>query len=314
MAETKSNPTVSIIIPTYNRVCLVERAVRSVLNQTYQEFELIVVDDGSDDDTPKVVKSFKDKRIRYIRHQENKGGSTARNSGIKVAKGQFIAFLDDDDEWLSEKLEKQIVVLEKLSEEWGVVYTGRYEKSKGGDETIQLPGYSSDIYRQLFLGCFIGGSTTLVRHSCFDKIGLFDESLLRHQDWDIFIRIAKHYKFAFIEEPLVITHLTGLPNADDVEKSKRIFLRKFSEEIYSQPYLLRRRIYAKHWLKLAELYLTEQKADKASFYLLKTVIQCPFCLSLCKYCLTLYIRVIDTVLGTRLSVTLSKLKKSLLGH
>ncbi len=114
------NPTVSVIIPTYNRANLVSRAIKSVLNQTYQDFEIIVVDDCSEDNTEEIVKSFNDSRIRYIKHKKNKGGSAARNTGIKRARGKYIAFLDDDDEWLPSKLEKQIMLFEKLSKHYGV--------------------------------------------------------------------------------------------------------------------------------------------------------------------------------------------------
>ena len=98
------NPTVSVIIPTYNRAHLVGRAIKSVLNQTYRDFEIIVVDDGSTDNTKDIIKEFqkKDKRIKYIPYEKNKGGSAARNTGIKAAKGEYIAFLDSDDEWAYE--------------------------------------------------------------------------------------------------------------------------------------------------------------------------------------------------------------------
>jgi len=103
------NPTVSVIIPTYNRAHLVGRSIQSVINQTYQDFEIIVVDDGSTDNTEDIIKEFqkKDKRIKHIKHNKNKGGSAARNTGIRAARGEYIAFLDSDDEWMPTKLEKQ---------------------------------------------------------------------------------------------------------------------------------------------------------------------------------------------------------------
>ena len=112
----EKNPTVSIIIPTYNRAHLIGRAIQSVLNQTYQNFEIIVVDDGSTDNTEEMIKEFQkhDKRIKYIRHEKNRGGAAARNTGIKVARGEYIAFQDSDDEWLPEKLEKQMDVFQRI--------------------------------------------------------------------------------------------------------------------------------------------------------------------------------------------------------
>ena len=102
------SPVVSVIIPTYNRAHLIGRAIRSVLDQTYQDWELIVVDDASTDDIPGIVKGFTDGRVKYIRHDENKGAAAARNTGIQAARGAYIAFLDSDDEWLPEKLERQV--------------------------------------------------------------------------------------------------------------------------------------------------------------------------------------------------------------
>lgn len=120
------NPTVSVIIPTYNRAHLVGRAIQSVLNQTYKDFELIIVDDGSTDNTEDIIKKYqkKDERIKYIRRKKNKGGSVARNTGINAAIGEYIAFLDSDDEWLTEKLERQMKVFKSTSSEVGVVYSG----------------------------------------------------------------------------------------------------------------------------------------------------------------------------------------------
>ena len=123
MAE---KPTVSVIIPTYNRAHLIDRSIQSVLNQTYQDFELIVVDDRSTDNTEDIIRQFreKDKRIKYIKHDKNKGGSAARNTRIKNSVGKYIVFQDSDDEWFPEKLEKQMKIFETASLEVGVVYTG----------------------------------------------------------------------------------------------------------------------------------------------------------------------------------------------
>ena len=113
------NPIVSVIIPTYNRAHLIDKAIKSVLNQTYQDFEIIVVDDGSTDNTNEVLKNFTDSRIHYIFHTSNLGVSAARNTGIKTSQGEYIALLDSDDDWLPEKLDKQVDVLQNESSEVG---------------------------------------------------------------------------------------------------------------------------------------------------------------------------------------------------
>jgi len=201
----EKNPTVSVIIPTYNRAHLIGRAIKSVLNQTYHDFELIVVDDGSKDNTEEVVKRFKDERIRYTRHDKNKGGGAARNTGIKIARGKFIAFLDSDDQWLPQKLEKQIVMFEKKSEKIGVIYTGLFFVNNVYKKIcLWIPQKEGNISKDIIFKNYVGSlSTVIIRRECFEKCGLFDESLPACQDWDIYIRLAKRCHFTFIKEPLV---------------------------------------------------------------------------------------------------------------
>ena len=198
--------TVSVILPTYNRAHVVSRAIRSVLEQTYEDFELIVVDDGSTDSTEEVVRSFDDRRIRYIRHKQNKGRSAARNTGIKIAKGEYIAFQDSDDEWLPEKLEEQMEVFKTSSPQVGVVYTGFYLFYD--DKKIYIPSANvktkdGNIYDELLKGNFVGTPAAVVRAECLKKVGMFDESLHCLEDWELFIRISKEYIFKYIDKALV---------------------------------------------------------------------------------------------------------------
>jgi len=191
-------PKVSVIIPTYNRALLIRRAIASVLRQTYQDFEIIVIDDCSDDNTHVMVENFKDKRIRYIKHLENKGSAAARNTGIKIAQGEYIAFQDSDDEWLPEKLERQMNVFNNAPPEVGVVYT-RFKKIKNNKRSY-LAFYwvaqkEGDIHNNLLNGNYITTSTTVIKRECFDKTGMFDESLPRFQDWELWLRISRYYHF-----------------------------------------------------------------------------------------------------------------------
>jgi len=202
--RSKENPTVSIIIPTYNRAHLIGQAIQT--NQTYQDLEIIVVDDGSSDNTEDVVRSLKDERIRYIRHEKNKGATAARNTGIKAAKGDYIAFQDSDDEWLPQKLEKQMNVFETVSPKVGVVYTGFLRIENDKKEYIPYSWVTQkegDIHRELLKGNFIGTPVLLVRKECFEKAGMFDERLPRLQDWELVLRLSKYYDFKFVDEPLL---------------------------------------------------------------------------------------------------------------
>lgn len=234
MSEEK--PTVSVIIPTYNRAHLVDRAIQSVLNQTYQDFELIVVDDGSTDSTEEVVRSIKDPRIRYTRHNQNRGGSAARNSGIKMARGKYIAFQDSDDEWLPEKLDKQMRVFENAPAEVGVVYTGFWRIE--GEKKTYIPSdkitrKEGNIHGQLLKGNFVTTQATVVKRECFKKAGMFDEHLPRLQDWELFIRISKYYDFKCIDEPLVTSYFTPASisaNQNALIEAQKLILEKHFQD------------------------------------------------------------------------------------
>jgi len=207
----KSSPLVSVIIPTYNREHLLDRAVKSVLNQTYQNFEIIVVDDASTDDTEKVIKRFNDKRIKYIKHKINSGGSAApRNTGIKAAQGNYIAFQDSDDEWLPEKLEKQMKTFEEFPKT-KVVYSGFWRIENGRKEYIpnkNVKKIEGDLHKELLERNFITPQAVIIKKECFDKAGLFEEKLRSYQDWEMWIRVSRKYKFKCINEPLVMSYLT----------------------------------------------------------------------------------------------------------
>lgn len=205
MAKIKDNPTVSVIIPTYNRAHMVGRAIQSVLNQTYQDFELIVVDDGSTDNTDEVVKGFDNERPRYIRYKENKGAQVARNTGLKAARGEYIALLDSDDEWLPEKLEKQINKFKSVSNNVGLIYCGKTNINKKTGEILNeiVPTERGDVFKNLINHNFTAGSTPLIKKLCFIKAGYFDTELPAFQDYDLWLRISMHYKFNFVAENLV---------------------------------------------------------------------------------------------------------------
>jgi len=203
-------PKVSVIIPTYNRAKLLPAAIQSALDQTFQDLEIIVVDDASPDNTADVVAGFKDSRIRYVRHSANKGEAGTRNTGLRHVSGDFIAFLDDDDLWLPEKLEKQMRLLESSPPRVGAVYCGftRVERSTGNVIGETKPEKRGDIFRDMVLeNCVVGGgSTVLLRKRCLGEVGEFDEEIPFGPDYDMWIRVSQKFQFDFINEPLMIYH------------------------------------------------------------------------------------------------------------
>lgn len=232
----EKDPTVSIILPTYNRAHLVGRAIKSILDQTYQDFEIIVVDDGSIDNTEEIINSFTDTRIIYVKHQRNKGGSAARNTGIKLAKGRYIAFQDSDDEWMPRKLEIQTEIFVTSSPEVGVIYTDMLRVKKDGKEeywhspTVKY----GDIINPRTLNYQVEGigiQSTLIKRECFDRVGVFDERIPRYIDLDLFIRLLKNYHFYHVKEPLVKYWATeGIcSNSRNEPVARKLLLEKYFE-------------------------------------------------------------------------------------
>jgi glycosyltransferase involved in cell wall biosynthesis len=199
-------PKVSVIIPTCNRAQFLRAAVESVLNQTFQDFEIIVVDDASSDETPQAARSFADGRVRYLRQEPKKGQGAARNAGIRAARGEYIALLDDDDEWLPTKLRKQVALLRALPDEVGLIYTGYYRIDAASKRVLAevMPTERGKVYDALGRGNWIGTcSTVLLRRRCLNKAGLFDEDLASGADYDMWLRVAREFEVDFIDEPLV---------------------------------------------------------------------------------------------------------------
>ena len=199
-------PKVSVIIPTFNRAEFLCSTITSVLNQTLQDFEIIVIDDASQDHTREVVNSLNDKRIRYICHERNKGVAAARNTGVVNAKSDYIAFLDDDDEWFPEKLQKQFDLLESCPPIIGVVYTGSFIVEEYSKKILAkvFPKKRGDIFDEVLTTNRVADTSTIfLRKQCFEKVGFFDEDLHFGEDYDMWLRISKEFQFEYVNELLI---------------------------------------------------------------------------------------------------------------
>ena len=225
-------PKVSVVLPTYNRAHVLARAIDSVLHQTFQDLELIVVDDSSTDGTTELLQSYSSDMIRVIKLNQNVGPSCARNIGIQSARGELVAFQDSDDEWVSEKLQIQVNQMAAVSpghRTVGASYTRFILKDDGGllqrivpaDDITPLDG---NIYSTLLRNNVVDTPTLLVRKEVFDDVGVFDETIERLEDWDLALRIARTYDFAFVDQPLILSHWSanGVNNRQDPKGMYRI--------------------------------------------------------------------------------------------
>jgi len=239
------NPLISVIIPTYKRPEIVERAVKSVLNQTYDNIELIVVNDHPGTDLSHIDKM--DSQVELINHEENKGACKARNTGIEAAEGEYIGLLDDDDEYLEDKIQKQVNQFQQLPEEYGMVYSGVEEVENGEIVNKKIRAgrkflsrkREGWVYQELLRGNMIPAPTVLVKKECFDKVGMFDPEFESSQDLDMWLRISREYKIGKLDEALARYHLDGedriSENSDKKIQGKQKILEKYGEDIQKSP-------------------------------------------------------------------------------
>jgi len=209
VAEQMSAPKVSVILPTYNRAKLLGTAMESVLGQSFGDLELLVVDDGSEDDTEALVRGYQeaDERVHYLRG-EHRGISAALNAGIRVAQGKYVARMDSDDQWLPELLETEVAILEARPE-IGLVYAlAQWANADMVPQPNRIlgvaPHFPNDALRSMLwinLTCSI---TQLLRRECFDLVGLFDESLVTSMEWEMQLRVAFHYQIVFVDRVLAL--------------------------------------------------------------------------------------------------------------
>lgn len=201
-----STPLISVVIPTFNRADVILKTLLSVLNQTYRNIEVFVVDDASTDNTAEVISTVNDPRVHFITLDKNSGGTRPRNEGIIRSTGEYIALLDSDDQWLENKLEQQLNYLKSKSGNGRVCMTAKINKRPEGEyirRNKPFQGYST-IMEYLLLGNDFQTSTLLIDAEIAKKTG-FDPQLRKHQDWDFALRLEeRHAQFFYFNEPLTI--------------------------------------------------------------------------------------------------------------
>ncbi|OGX15238.1 MAG: hypothetical protein A2166_00420 [Omnitrophica WOR_2 bacterium RBG_13_41_10] len=271
-------PKVSVIIPTYNRAHYICETIDSILAQTYRDYEIIVVDDGSTDDTRKVLQKY-DGKVRYF-YQKNRGSSAARNFGISQSQGEYIAFLDDDDLWLPNKLDVQLEIIEK-NLNLAFVCSGSYVINEAGENiNVWKENKKSKLetFRRLYKGNFVLTLTVLMRRRCFYDVGEFDERLIVSQDYDLWLRLAKKYKFQYINTPLAKYRIHRNNVSKNIETRFLNNLMIFQEQKINKGvnFLTKRVRLAKIYYEFATIRYSEKKISEALILLIRSILTFPF--------------------------------------
>ena len=232
---------VSVIIPTYNRANLIKRAITSVARQTFKDLEIIVIDDGSEDDTDKIVQNIADSRISY-KKIDHSGVSRARNEGIELSRGRWIAFIDSDDEWLDTKIEKQLKYLENHPQ-YPACHTDEIWIKDGVriNQGKKHKKYAGNFFSPSLKMCLISPSSVIIQRDIFTEIGGFDESFNYVEDYELWLRLTSKYEIGYINEKLVIKyggHQDQLSRKiDGIEKYRMMALEKFIKNNHSNDLL-----------------------------------------------------------------------------
>lgn len=282
MKNSPDTTHVSVIIPSYRRPSMLKDTLKSVLSQTYEDLEVIVVDDGSPEPLKNVVEQISDERIQYHRLEENKGANVARNTGIERATGTYIAFLDDDDRWEQSKLEEQVAVLDNNSS-IGFVYTGqRFVDEEGKTIKTKTPSRSGDVKKYLLSGGYIGGfSSIMVRKELIPVAGNPDPELPILQDTEWWLRLSKETHFASIEKPLVIRRIGEYQQiGDEYEQLRDIaYPRVYNKhkQMAADEGVIYQFLFKSYLLNyVGSLALSKGQTNEARVYLLKSLIYNPF--------------------------------------
>ncbi len=280
-------PEVSVIIPTYNYGRFLGTAIRSVLDQTFRDLELIVVDDGSTDETREVVAEFEsDCRVQYV-FQSNQKDAAARNTGISKASGRYLAFLDADDYWMPEKLARQLEILH-ANPHAGAIHSAAYLDTVDDGQRLvsrtllqRPPLRERTLYEELLYNMIIVGShsSVVLSREVLNRVGTFDETL-RCCDWDLWSRISWNHEILYIDAPLSCLRRHGAnhtSNPDSVADNSERVLSKFAESIPAPLRYHLPRMRTERYLKLTWLYLRARRGRSAIRYARKALLNAMRC-------------------------------------
>lgn len=272
---------VSIITPVYNGADFLHRSIKSVLAQTYQHWELILIDDSSDDNSVEVIKKYEtDDRIKLLKNDSNRGIPATRNNGIRQSKGEYVALLDQDDEWTPDKIETQIKILGKSDDTVGLCYSNVKFQSEERvlfeqRNEIEAPDSIDKNFELMLFKNLITSSTALIKKVVLDEIGLFDESILwGGDDYDLWLRIAQKYKFAYADKTLCIRFEHDKNYSGD--KKKMMMMSIEMGESYAKEYNLDNSIIkavrANHYYRYGIESIKKKNIGEGMYHIIKSLI------------------------------------------
>ena len=336
---------ISIILPTYNREKYLEKAIKSVLCQTYKNYDLIIIDDGSTDNTDKVIKRYiNNPKIIFIK-QSNKGAAAARNAGIKICSGDYIAFIDSDDIWKKRKLEYQLKIFDMLPDiglvcsDFSSFVNNRFEKSHLKSYFSMFDDYNldfndifsfkkniifekerkkinifyGDIYEKLLFGNFIPTSTCLIKKEILNKVGLFNEKYKTLEDYDLWLKVTKNSKIAFVEYPTMIYYYNKIQLSGHKFKETLflnlidIFTNNLS--LCNKKFIIKnkqkiKKCYSIYYTNLAYYYFAKNNLIKSKYYYTKGIKKNP-------YNIKAYLYLIFTLFPKKTTIMIRTMKKYL---
>lgn len=273
-----SKPVVSVITPTFNRAAFLPQAIESVLGQTFADLELLIIDDGSTDNTRQLVESYaQDKRVRYF-YQKNQGQSIARNRGLQEARGEFVCFLDSDNAWMLDKLEKSVNVMQE-QKGIDILYGDFVEIDEQGAElgVNRMKRHSGRVTPELLKDNFVSMNTTMTRRACFECMGGFDTSDRLAEDYGLWLRLSTRYRFFYL--PAVLGYYRIMQDQISTDKERRLkanedlllaFLERYPESVTRAE---RRRGLSHFYLRRARYFASNQQIRRGCRDLLRSMKQ-----------------------------------------
>lgn len=295
-------PSVTVIIPNYNNAAVIRRAIDSVLAQTFSDFELLVVDDASTDESFEVVRCYEDPRLRLLVNEENAGLAGVWNRAVREARAEWIALLDSDDSWQPDKLARQLAFLEVHPDLAGCTCGYRHERLDGTQ--IVIPKERDTRMRQvLFHNILHIGTTLVARREVFEESGWFDETLRRGQDTDLLLRLLVKERLAVVPAALATVYQHTQRSADTLAKSRTLMVAKYRKAYYQQGWLFARRKIAHMWADVAYQYAREGKRAPMRTYAARSIFSFLFQPP------GIYLILLDGITGWRLHQSVATMKR-----